>query len=363
MYQVPSTKYQYRDILREAKAALQRGERRAARRWAERAVALEPENEEGWLLLAAVAAPRASVTYLNRALRLNPSSRRARKGLAWALQRLETRPEERRAAPPPPAPAVMSRAAALPLPAERRSPPWLMLAVSAALVLLLWAVRPLLPSLAAAGKPAARALAQVFISPTPTPTATFTPTPTFTPTATFTSTPTPTPTDTSTPTPTFTATPTATATDTPAPTATPPPLPTDVPPTEVSPSYGQLPPGVEKGERWIDVDLTHQRTYAYQGKNLIQSFVVSTGVWQHPTVTGQYRIYVKYEAADMAGPGYYLPAVPYVMYFYRGYGLHGTYWHHNFGTPMSHGCINLRTEDARWLFNWASVGTLVNIHY
>jgi lipoprotein-anchoring transpeptidase ErfK/SrfK len=71
---------------------------------------------------------------------------------------------------------------------------------------------------------------------------------------------------------------------------------------------------------------------------------------------------VKYEAADMWGPGYYLPAVPYVMYFYEDYGLHGTYWHNNFGTPMSHGCVNFRTEDAQWLFNWASVGTRVVIH-
>jgi lipoprotein-anchoring transpeptidase ErfK/SrfK len=65
----------------------------------------------------------------------------------------------------------------------------------------------------------------------------------------------------------------------------------------------------------------------------------------------------------MVGPGYDLPNVPYVMYFYQGYGLHGTYWHHNFGHPMSHGCVNFKTEDAGWLYNWASVGTLVNIHY
>jgi lipoprotein-anchoring transpeptidase ErfK/SrfK len=51
------------------------------------------------------------------------------------------------------------------------------------------------------------------------------------------------------------------------------------------------------------------------------------------------------------------------MYFYRGYGIHGTYWHSNFGHPMSHGCINLPTEEAEWLFHWASVGTLVNIHW
>ena len=66
----------------------------------------------------------------------------------------------------------------------------------------------------------------------------------------------------------------------------------------------------------------------------------------------------------MAGPGYYLPDVPYVMYFYESYGLHGTYWHHNFGTPMSHGCINFTIADAGWLFdNWITFGTVVNIHY
>jgi lipoprotein-anchoring transpeptidase ErfK/SrfK len=64
----------------------------------------------------------------------------------------------------------------------------------------------------------------------------------------------------------------------------------------------------------------------------------------------------------MAGPGYYLPDVPYTMYFYRGYGIHGTYWHSNFGTPMSHGCVNMQTDEAGWMFNWASVGTLVNVH-
>ena len=115
--------------------------------------------------------------------------------------------------------------------------------------------------------------------------------------------------------------------------------------------------------RWVDVDLTNQSAYAYEGSHIVRSFLVSTGTWQHPTVTGQYHIYVKYRYADMSGPGYYLRNVPYVMYFYKGYGLHGTYWHHNFGHPMSHGCVNFRTDDAGWLFNWADVGTLVNVHY
>jgi lipoprotein-anchoring transpeptidase ErfK/SrfK len=181
-----------------------------------------------------------------------------------------------------------------------------------------------------------------------------TPTPTNTPTIT------PSPTPTKTPTPTPTNTPTATPTETFTPTFT--PYPTDTPyPTE-EPVVYEPPSSPGGGERWIDVDLSEQMTYAYEGDTLVASFLVSTGTWQHPTVTGQFHIYVKYEYADMAGPGYYLPNVPYVMYFYSGYGLHGTYWHSNFGTPMSHGCINLSIPDAGWLFYWADVGTLVNIH-
>jgi lipoprotein-anchoring transpeptidase ErfK/SrfK len=120
---------------------------------------------------------------------------------------------------------------------------------------------------------------------------------------------------------------------------------------------------VGNGDRWIDVDLTNQMVYAYEGDVIVNSFLVSTGTWLTPTVTGEYKVYVKYRSAAMSGPGYYLPNVPYIMYFYKSYGLHGTYWHNNFGTPMSHGCVNLRTDEAAWLFDWASVGTVVNVHY
>lgn len=167
-----------------------------------------------------------------------------------------------------------------------------------------------------------------------------------------------------------TGAPTEAPTSTPEPTETPAQLAMEVlvdtpTPQYVPPTYSPQKPGVAVGNgvRWIDVDLTHQMVYAYEGDVVVNSFVVSTGTWRTPTVTGQYKIYVKYRSAKMSGPGYYLPNVPYIMYFYKGYGLHGTYWHNNFGTPMSHGCVNLRTSDAEWLFNWASVGTLVNVHY
>ncbi len=123
------------------------------------------------------------------------------------------------------------------------------------------------------------------------------------------------------------------------------------------------PPASGSSGRWIDVNLSAQTTTAYEGSTAVRTTLVSTGLPATPTPTGDFYIYVKYTSAPMSGPGYYLPNVPYVMYFYRGYGLHGTYWHSNFGHPMSHGCINLPTSEAQWFFNWASVGTLVRIHY
>lgn len=133
------------------------------------------------------------------------------------------------------------------------------------------------------------------------------------------------------------------------------PIPTTTPLPPASPS--------EVGEgRWIDVNLTHQLLTAYEGHSPVRSVAISTGLPGTPTPVGQFRVWVKFRYDDMEGPGYYLPDVPYTMYFYGGYGLHGTYWHSNFGHPMSHGCVNLPTPEAEWLFSWAEVGTLVNVH-
>jgi lipoprotein-anchoring transpeptidase ErfK/SrfK len=115
--------------------------------------------------------------------------------------------------------------------------------------------------------------------------------------------------------------------------------------------------------KWIEVDLSSQRTYAHQGDTIVRTMIVSTGIARYPTPTGQFRVYAKYPAVAMSGPGYYLPGVPHTMFFYRGYALHGTYWHNNFGHPMSHGCINLTRADAAWLYSWTPNGTLVVIHW
>lgn len=120
------------------------------------------------------------------------------------------------------------------------------------------------------------------------------------------------------------------------------------------------------GDKRIEVNLTNQRVYAFEGPRKVYEFIVSTGKWW-PTPTGEFTIWTKVRSQLMKGGNkdlgtyYYLPNVPYVMFFFnndivkmRGFSLHGAYWHNNFGHPMSHGCINMKIEDAKTLYEWAT---------
>jgi lipoprotein-anchoring transpeptidase ErfK/SrfK len=363
---------QAQEAIRRAYQALRANDRNQARQYASQAAQLDPSLEDPWLILAGLAGPQAAVQYLKRALAVNPNSERARKGMDWAMQRMAAaagkaataaaQPVESTPAPVSLAPNAAAKAPTLPVvvaaPTRSLRKSWLGWGAGLVAVIVVacaaWLGWPMITAVFAQSPSTARPAG---LLQKPTLTLTFTPTftATATATATFTSTA------------TFTATPTATATPLPSSTFTNTPLPTKtkVPPTKTAVQpVGNAPlPPVQSDQRWVDVDLTHQRAYAYQGTQVVRSFIVSTGISIYPTVTGQYHIYVKYRYADMRGVGWFLPDVPYTMYFYKGYGLHGTYWHHNFGTPMSHGCVNMKTEDAAWLFDFASVGTLVNIHY
>ncbi len=132
----------------------------------------------------------------------------------------------------------------------------------------------------------------------------------------------------------------------------------DYAPTVTSNTGDAPAPTVSEGKQ-IVVVLSQQRVYAFEDGILLRQFVASTGLPATPTVTGSFAIYQKLTSQRMTGPGYDLPGVPWVMYFYRGYALHGTYWHNNFGAPMSHGCVNLRTAEAEWLYEWAPIETPV----
>ncbi len=382
-----------RQAVQSARHAFSKGDIRTTRRLAQQAAHLAPDWEEPWLWLAASANPQASLGYLRKALEINPASQRARQGIHWAVERQRkqplppdalasikatqpnpvlaaTQPNPVLAATQPnPAlaatqpvysqPILISQAETQPIRIlsrlgtlkHRIVQPSVLAVLLVCLVILVWSIYPQLSHTNPLGFLSGQSDNEValalppWLAPTIVPSAT----PTSTPTATPTYTPTPTPTETPTPTPTETLVPT----ETPLPPTPEPPADRDI---------DELPEGVEAGDHWVDVDLSEQMVYAYEGYYQVNEFLVSTGTYLHPTVTGTYSIYVMYRYADMAGPGYYLPDVPYVMYFYQGYGLHGTYWHNNFGTPMSHGCVNLRIEDAGWIFDWASIGMVVHVH-
>ncbi len=115
--------------------------------------------------------------------------------------------------------------------------------------------------------------------------------------------------------------------------------------------------------RYIDINISEQTLYAFEGSTLANQFLISSGVSSHPTPEGEFDIYNKTASQKMSGPGYYLPGVPWISWFSGDYSIHGTYWHNNFGHPMSHGCINASIPDAEWIFNWDDIGTPVYIHY
>jgi lipoprotein-anchoring transpeptidase ErfK/SrfK len=121
-------------------------------------------------------------------------------------------------------------------------------------------------------------------------------------------------------------------------------------------------PGRYEG-RYIDVNLSEQTLYAFEGTKLVNQFLISSGISSHPTPTGEYHVYNKTRSQTMDGPGYSLPHVEWISWWSGDYSIHGTYWHNNFGHPMSHGCINASNGNAEWIYNWDEVGTPVYVHW
>ncbi len=363
--------------IQNAREALRDGNRNAARHWAEQAAKLAPQLEDPWLILAAVASPRASVAFIERALQINPQSPRAQKGMQWALRRLQEAPPEQKK-PEDTQPVKVTKRSGMPKKSRQVMVyPILLLALGCVVLLAAAWTASTSPALASIlggtsqpdeiehpqvwarveiAKPALTSepvLVLVDVAPTLPP-------PTLEPTASPTLDLAISPPE---PEPTFIPEATSTPADSLVMDIIPDtPVPTPKPTEANSPSKPQAPP-VGNGVRWIEVNLTEQRVYAWEGDVLMNSFLVSTGTWATPTVTGTFSIWNKTRIQAMSGPGYYLPDVPFVMYFYKDYGFHGTYWHNNFGTPMSHGCVNLTIPDAEWLYNWASYGTTVKVHY
>ncbi len=317
-------------LLNLVRSTAEAGDWPTARSYLYQVLDLDHDNEEALLWLAGLAQdPRESIRVLQALLRSNPQNERALAGLEWARAQL---PRNRgSAATVDRKPIDRQRSAR-----EHSSSRWTSAGVAellmalAVLCLLVWfgVSGPFDPleffrrdavSAGEAHPPTAAPTA----TPTTAPAATVTPAPTASPTlsahATATSTTAP------------PATPTAAlvATATPAP----------IEPMRVA--------------KRIDISLSAQTLVAYEGDEEVFRATVSTGAPSTPTVIGRFRIFHKLLLQTMTGPGYEQPDVPYVMYFYGAYSIHGAYWHNDFGIARSHGCVNLRVPEAKWLFEWA----------
>jgi hypothetical protein len=127
--------------------------------------------------------------------------------------------------------------------------------------------------------------------------------------------------------------------------------------------FTRAPKWAQQGKKWIDVSILRQSLVAYEGTKPVYATLVSTGAdgiadheKTHATIQGTFLIHTKHISVTMDGDDrgdeFDLRDVPFVQYFTDGYALHGAYWHDDFGTPRSHGCVNLSPTDAAWLFNW-----------
>jgi len=110
-------------------------------------------------------------------------------------------------------------------------------------------------------------------------------------------------------------------------------------------------------DKRIEIDLTRQRLTAIANGRPVFSTRTATGYFEGDTPIGDFRIERKqptrHMASDLQGNEFDLPGVPWVCYIsWTGVSFHGTYWHNNYGTPQSHGCINLTPEAARWIYRW-----------
>jgi lipoprotein-anchoring transpeptidase ErfK/SrfK len=137
------------------------------------------------------------------------------------------------------------------------------------------------------------------------------------------------------------------------------------PPTVVTRLSGPPP---AKGQ-WVDVDLTTQMTSLFEDGGFVAAFLISSGLSETPTPPGTYQVYAKVALQTMSGrnadgSAYSIPDVPWATWFWGDYGFHAAYWldESEIGRPQSHGCVNMRVDDAKFVFDWAATGTTVVVH-
>jgi lipoprotein-anchoring transpeptidase ErfK/SrfK len=138
---------------------------------------------------------------------------------------------------------------------------------------------------------------------------------------------------------------------------------------------GPRPKEVSDTERWIDVDISEQTLVVFEGDRPLYATLISSGKeskikdQDHATPRGMWRVREKHTVSTMDGNGsaagdmpYSIEDVPYIMYFHKSYATHGAFWHQNFGSQMSHGCVNLAPLDAKWLYFNTAPGVPAAMH-
>lgn len=123
-----------------------------------------------------------------------------------------------------------------------------------------------------------------------------------------------------------------------------------------------------EGEQYITIDLSEQRLYAYENKNLANTFLVSSAKYPWTTKTGIHSVLAKIPVVDYTWSygednvnNYSLGPTPWNLLIYQHHYIHYAWWHNNFGHPMSHGCVNVSLTNIKWLYEWAKVGTVVEV--
>jgi lipoprotein-anchoring transpeptidase ErfK/SrfK len=383
--------------LKNALKKLHRGDQVAAREWAQRAVELSPGLEEGWLILASLSEPRASLEYIKEALRINPDSPGARQGLLEVQNRLENTCEEGPSQPLQTVNPGSGKKNTRHLLSWVRLFPVYVLAILSIVVLTQLVLKSRIVN--AFSLPSSESQ-PILLQPMATSASTMTPQtsasdssiplpadPSF---LTFLSTETPSPMPEDNLDPSAASSPLLSpATDLPGPSAMDvprPPAPENNPdlsaasdpllspaPDLPGPSAMDVaqPPAAEAatGEKRIIVNITEQHLYAFQGDTLVLNFIVSTGA-DNSTSVGIFSIVDKIPDAYSDLWGFWMP--DWLGLYALGdmeNGLHalpvladGTViWEDALGKPISHGCVVMNPDDARSLFEWADIGTPVEI--
>ena len=134
----------------------------------------------------------------------------------------------------------------------------------------------------------------------------------------------------------------------------------------LSASFSVASADIITNKKLITVDIGKQTVFAWDNGQIVYQTIASTGMRYTPTVKGSFSIRRKVPIQDMKGSyppfvPYFLKDVKHVIYFYGAYAIHGAYWHNKFGSRVTHGCVNVPPAAAEWLYNWADMGTRVEV--